>query len=123
MPKILISKAFSFLYFIFLSLTNGTTYQETQHIRDENGIHYDSRKYHDNKELPGDADANGTFNIARKGLIMDAHIKQWIKDGSKVKDLDLFVSDEEWDLCLLNRNLWNEKLSYFANRSLKQKKN
>ena len=92
-------------------------------VRDENGIHYDSRKYHDNKELPGDADANGAFNIARKGLIMDAHIKQWIKDGSKVKDLDLFVSDEEWDLCLLNRNLWNEKLSYFANRSLKQKKN
>ena len=66
---------------------------------------------------------NGAFNIARKGLIMDAHIKQWIKDGSKVKDLDLFVSDEEWDLCLLNRNLWNEKLSYFASRSLKQKKN
>ena len=28
MPKILISKAFSFLYFIVLSLTNGTTYQE-----------------------------------------------------------------------------------------------
>lgn len=54
---------------------------------------------------------------------MDAHIKQWIKDGSKVKDLDLFVSDEEWDLCLLNRNLWNEKLSHFASRSLKQKKN
>lgn len=92
-------------------------------VRDENGIHYDSRKYHDNKELPGDADANGAFNIARKGLIMDAHIKQWIKDGSKVKDLDLFVSDEEWDLWLLNRNLWNEKLSYFASRSLKQKKN
>ena len=27
MPKILISTAFSFLYFIGLSLTNGTTYQ------------------------------------------------------------------------------------------------
>lgn len=91
-------------------------------VRDENGIHYDSRNYPGNVELPGDADANGAYNIARKGLIMDAHIKQWIKDGRKPKDLDLFVSDEEWDLWLLNRNLWNEKLSYFASRSLKQKK-
>ena len=32
MPKILISKAFSFLYFIVLSLTNGTTYQEAAMI-------------------------------------------------------------------------------------------
>ena len=91
-------------------------------VRDEIGIHYDSRNYPGNVELPGDADANGAYNIARKGLIMDAHIKQWIKDGRKPKDLDLFVSDEEWDLWLLNRNLWNEKLSYFASRSLKQKK-
>lgn len=89
-------------------------------VRDENGIHFDSRNYHNN-DLPADADANGAFNIARKGLIMDSHIKQWIKDGKKDKDLDLFVSDEEWDLWLLDKEKWNEKLSIFASRSAKEK--
>ncbi|MBD5443451.1 MAG: type V CRISPR-associated protein Cas12a/Cpf1 [Treponema sp.] len=89
-------------------------------VRDENGIHFDSRNYHNN-DLPADADANGAFNIARKGLIMDSHIKQWIKDGKKDKDLDLFVSDEEWDLWLLDKEKWHEKLSIFASRSAKEK--
>ena len=53
---------------------------------------------------------------------MDAHIKQWKKDGEKKSDLDLFVSDEEWDLWLLDKNKWNEKLSFFASRSAKSKK-
>lgn len=89
-------------------------------VRDENGIHFDSRNYHNN-DLPANADANGAFNIARKGLIMDSHIKQWIKDGKKDKDLDLFVSDEEWDLWLLDKEKWNKKLSIFASRSAKEK--
>lgn len=90
-------------------------------VRDENGIHFDTRD-HNNTDLPADADANGAYNIARKGIIMDAHIKQWEKDGKKDKDLDLFVSDEEWDLWLLDKNKWNEKLSFFASRSVKLKK-
>lgn len=90
-------------------------------VRDENGIHFDSRNYHNN-DLPADADANGAFNIARKGIIMDSHIKQWIKDGKKDKDLDLFVSDEEWDLWLLDKEKWNEMLSIFASRSAKEKR-
>lgn len=90
-------------------------------VRDENGIHFDTRN-HDNTDLPADADANGAYNIARKGIIMDAHIKQWKKDGEKKSDLDLFVSDEEWDLWLLDKNKWNEKLSFFASRSAKDVK-
>lgn len=90
-------------------------------VRDENGIHFDTRE-HDNTDLPKDADANGAYNIARKGIIMDAHIKQWKKDGEKKSDLDLFVSDEEWDLWLLDKNKWNEKLSFFASRSAKDVK-
>ena len=90
-------------------------------VRDENGIHFDTRD-HDNTDLPADADANGAYNIARKGIIMDAHIKQWKKDGEKKSDLDLFVSDEEWDLWLLDKDKWNQKLSFFASRSAKEKK-
>ena len=90
-------------------------------VRDENGIHFDTRD-HDNTDLPADADANGAYNIARKGIIMDAHIKQWKKDGEKKSDLDLFVSDEEWDLWLLDKNKWNEKLSLFSSRSAKDVK-
>lgn len=89
-------------------------------VRDENGVHFDTRE-HDNTDLPADADANGAYNIARKGIIMDAHIKQWINDGKKVSDLDLFISDEEWDLWLLNKDKWNEKLSFFASYSAKKK--
>lgn len=88
-------------------------------VRDENGVHFDTRD-HDNKDLPKDADANGAYNIARKGIIMDAHIKQWKKDGEKESDLDLFVSDEEWDLWLLDKNKWHEKLSFFASYSAKK---
>ncbi len=89
-------------------------------VRDENGIHFDTREQ-DNKKLPADADANGAYNIARKGIIMDAHIKQWKKDGEKKSDSDLFVSDEEWDLWLLDKDKWSEKWSFFASRSAKEK--
>ena len=90
-------------------------------VRNNNGIHFDTR-IHDNKTLPADADANGAYNIARKGIIMYSHIQQWKKDGALEKDLDLLVSDEEWDLWLLNKKAWKEKLTYFASKSKKQKK-
>lgn len=99
-------------------------------VRDENGSHFDSRNVDKNDKIkPRDADANGAFNIARKGVIMNAHIRQWVKDGSKKgsgknkksDDLDLFVSDAEWDLWLNKREEWEKKLSYFASRSAKEK--
>ncbi len=87
--------------------------------RDIDDIHFDSR---DKKlGLPVDADANGAYNIARKGLIMQAHITTWQAKGepkyaAKSSDLSLFVSDEEWDLYLTKRNEWERKLSIFSSR-------
>lgn len=95
-------------------------------VRDGEGRHFDTRK---SKEFKGlekivDADANGAYNIARKGLIMDEHIKTWISNGKpknkdnkkEVSDLNLFISDEEWDMWLLDRNMWKENLQKFASR-------
>jgi len=97
----------------------------------KNGEHFDTRNYEYNGELSEirDADANGAYNIARKGLIMDAHIKYWIEKGrpmmsskkdKKTSDLDLFISDKEWDLWLLDRNQWRKELPTFASRSAKE---
>ena len=97
-------------------------------VRNGNGEHFDTRNHETNGELSEikDADANGAYNIARKGLIMDAHIKEWIrqgkpkrKDDKKTVDLDLFVSDREWDLWLLDREQWRNMLPTFASRSAK----
>ena len=101
-------------------------------VRNYNGEHLDTRNHKNNGdlELIVDADANGAFNIARKGLIMDAHIKEWIRQGKpKTKgdksstDLDLFVSDREWDLWLLNRDQWRKELPLFSSRSAKESNN
>lgn len=97
-------------------------------VRNEKHEHFDTRNHKNNGdlELIVDADANGAYNIARKGLIMDAHIKHWIesgrptKKGEKTPDLDLFVSDKEWDMWLLNRKQWQKELPIFASRSVKE---
>ena len=100
-------------------------------VRGKDGEHFDTRKYQNNGELSEikDADANGAYNIARKGLIMDAHIKEWIKNGrpkisdkkdEKTLDLDLFISDKEWDLWLLDRDQWKNELPTFASRRAKE---
>ena len=84
-------------------------------VRNKLGIHFDTRNSSNNGPLCSivDADANGAYNIARKGIIMDAHIK-FCEDRS---DLDLFVSDKEWDMWLLDRNLWRENLPLFARKN------
>lgn len=82
-------------------------------VRDENGKHFDSREC-DNNKLPADADANGAFNIARKGIIMDEHIRFCYNNKIDTKNINLFVSDEEWDWWLQDRNEWNNKLEKFA---------
>lgn len=100
-------------------------------VRNKGGEHFDSRNFNNNGDLSAikDADANGAFNIARKGLIMSAHIQHWIdsgrptirKDGKETSDLDLFISDQEWDLWLLNRDAWKKELARFASRSAKER--
>lgn len=82
-------------------------------VRNEKGEHFDTRNHKDDGDLAQivDADANGAYNIARKGLIMYEHIK-WAKE--KGEDPNLFVSDKEWDMWLLDRNKWEKYLSDFA---------
>lgn len=59
-------------------------------VADARGEFFDSRKCADN--LPENADANGAYNIARKGLWIAQQIKQ-ADDLSKVK---LAISNKEW---------------------------
>ena len=99
-------------------------------VRNKKDEHFDTCNPENNGDLSEivDADANGAYNIARKGLIMDAHIKHWIesgrpkikKDGKETSDLDLFISDKEWDMWLLNREQWQKELPIFASRSVKE---
>ncbi len=59
-------------------------------VMDKNGVFFDSRNA--TEQLPMDADANGAFNIARKGL--------WLLDqidkSNDFKSLKLAISNKEW---------------------------
>lgn len=59
-------------------------------VDDENGIFYDSRSCGD--ELPENADANGAYNIARKGLMM---IEQ-IKNAEDLNNVKFDISNKAW---------------------------
>ena len=77
-----------------LQMRNSITGTETDYlispVADENGIFYDSRSCGD--ELPENADANGAYNIARKGLMM---IEQ-IKDAKDLDNLKFDISNKAW---------------------------
>ncbi len=59
-------------------------------IENEHGVFFDSRNATDKQ--PKDADANGAYNIALKGLWNLQQIKQW--DGEK--HLNLSMKNEDW---------------------------
>ena len=77
-----------------LQMRNSITGTETDYlvspVADENGVFYDSRSCGD--MLPKNADANGAYNIARKGLMLIGQIKE-------TKDLANFkydISNKAW---------------------------
>ena len=77
-----------------LQMRNSITGTETDYlvspVADENGVFYDSRSCGDT--LPKNADANGAYNIARKGLMLIEQIKE-------TKDLANFkydISNKAW---------------------------
>lgn len=79
---------------LLLQLRNSRTNPEEDYIlspvADENGVFYDSRSCGDT--LPENADANGAYNIARKGLMLISQIKE-------TKDLANFkydISNKAW---------------------------
>lgn len=79
---------------LLLQMRNSETGTEVDYllspVADENGCFYDSRK--NIATLPKDADANGAYNIARKGLWAIRKIQETPK-GEK---LVLAISNKEW---------------------------
>ena len=59
-------------------------------VADANGEFYNSGNC--DESLPKNADANGAYNIARKGLWV---VKQ-IKGADDLKNLKLAISNKEW---------------------------
>lgn len=69
-------------------------------VRNINGNHFDSRKTKDDQ--PTNGDANGAYNIARKGIVVAEHIKRGFDK--------LYISDQEWDAWLAGEDVWEEWL-------------
>ena len=98
----------------------GTTERDSDFIlspvRDENGNHFDSREYWDREQagqecnMPTSGDANGAFNIARKGVVMNEHIK---------RGFDLYITDEEWDVWLSGEKAWSQWIKENLNKRKK----
>ena len=82
------------LFRLTLQMRNSIVGTETDYlispVADKTGNFFDSRKGIEN--LPNNADANGAYNIARKGLWVVEQIKE-TKDLKKVK---LAISNKEW---------------------------
>ena len=83
-----------YLLKLTLQMRNSITGKETDYlvspVADDNGNFYDSRTCNDT--LPKNADANGAYNIARKGLMLIEQIKK-AKDVANIK-FDL--SNKSW---------------------------
>lgn len=77
-----------------LQMRNSITGTETDYlispVADDNGNFYDSRTCNDT--LPKNADANGAYNIARKGLML---IEQ-IKEAEDVANIKFDISNKSW---------------------------
>ncbi len=82
------------LFHMMLQMRNSVTNSEIDYllspVTNASGEFYDSRTC--GKNLPENADANGAYNIARKGLWIIEQIKQ-TEDLSKLK---LAISNKEW---------------------------
>ncbi|OQA04431.1 MAG: hypothetical protein BWY68_00325 [bacterium ADurb.Bin400] len=104
---------------LILQLRNSDSSNNTDFIQSpvepffNSRIHEKTGRQSDGKDianLPTCGDANGAYNIARKGLIMLKKIRQ------NPEKPDLFVSDEEWDQFnhMSYKNQRNEKQASLA---------
>ena len=94
--------------FYFLKLTlqirNSKTGTEEDYllscVKNNNGNFYDSRVIGADKKLPENADANGAYNIARKGLMLIQRVQgklQKLDDNGIVHEKNkLVISNNEW---------------------------
>lgn len=74
------------------SSSDGTRDYLQSCVMNEEGIFYNSENAGD--KLPKDADANGAYNIARKGLWMLQQIRK--TDDEKLPQSKLFMSNKDW---------------------------
>lgn len=84
------------LFKLCLQMRNSVTGTEEDYIIspvcDENGNFFDSRIKND--KLPKNADANGAYNIARKGLWAIRKIKN--TSDEELRKVDLAITNKEW---------------------------
>ena len=59
-------------------------------VANEDGVFYDSRNC--DSSLPENADANGAYNIARKGLWM----ARQIQGAERNEKIDFVITNKEW---------------------------
>lgn len=83
-----------YLFRLTLQMRNSVTGTDVDYlvspVADANGEFYDSRRA--DATLPKDADANGAYNIARKGLML----VQKIKNADDMKKIDFKITNKEW---------------------------
>lgn len=86
------------LFKLTLQMRNSVTGTDEDYlispVMNAQGEFYDSRKYAntENATLPKDADANGAYNIARKGLM----VLEKLNNADLAKKVDLSQSNRDW---------------------------
>ncbi len=84
------------LFNLMLQMRNSIPNTEEDYIispvKNNKGIFFDSRNCNENQ--PNNADANGAYNIARKGLMLIERIKK--ADENQLEKLDLKITKEDW---------------------------
>jgi CRISPR-associated protein Cpf1 len=82
------------LFKLTLQMRNSVTGTDEDYlispVKNQDGYFYDSRKA--DETLPKDADANGAYNIARKGWMLIDKIKK----ADLSKKIDLSISNKDW---------------------------
>lgn len=85
------------LFKLTMQMRNSKTGEELDYlispVKNAAGRFYDSREA--SEFLPENADANGAYNIARKGLWAVQQIKS-VKDDSKLKQVKINITNQEW---------------------------
>ncbi|WP_291403424.1 type V CRISPR-associated protein Cas12a/Cpf1 [Daejeonella sp.] len=85
------------LFKLTLQMRNSVTGTDEDYlispVKNAQGIFYDSRKADDN--LPKDADANGAYHIAKKGLWILEQVNK-TQSAEELKKLNLAISNKEW---------------------------
>lgn len=99
-------KGLLYLLKLTLQMRNSATGTDVDYmqspIADEDGNFYNSNTC--DKSLPQNADANGAYNIARKGL----WIVQQIKASDDLRNLKLAITNKEWLQFAQNKPYMNE---------------